>query len=105
MAEIVTAAMVVIGDEILSGKRTDKHLPKVIELLSARGLSLAWAHYVSAEATGDADEAAIKRAWSQRSAETYVLGSAEKIGAASAFEVLPLAAVTAVLQALAPVLG
>ena len=27
--------------------------------------------------TGDADEAAIKRAWSQRSAETYVLGSGE----------------------------
>ena len=38
--------LLIIGDEILSGKRTDKHLPKVIELLSARGLSLAWAHYV-----------------------------------------------------------
>jgi DeoR/GlpR family transcriptional regulator of sugar metabolism len=47
--------------------------------------------------TGDADEAAIKRAWSQRAAETFVLGSAEKIGAASPFEVVPLAAVTAVL--------
>src|SRR4026209_1674112 len=35
-----------VGDEILSGKRADKHLPKVIELLSARGLSLAWARYV-----------------------------------------------------------
>ena len=47
--------------------------------------------------TGDADEAAIKRAWSQRAAETFVLGSAEKIGAASPFEVVPLASVTAVL--------
>lgn len=38
--------LIVIGDEILSGKRADKHLPKVIELLSARGLSLAWARFV-----------------------------------------------------------
>lgn len=33
----------VIGAEILSGKRQDKHLPKVIQLLGARGLSLSWA--------------------------------------------------------------
>jgi molybdopterin-biosynthesis enzyme MoeA-like protein len=38
--------LLIIGDEILSGKREDKHLPKVIELLSARGLSLSWARYV-----------------------------------------------------------
>ncbi|HET6600191.1 MAG TPA: molybdopterin-binding protein [Burkholderiaceae bacterium] len=38
--------LIVIGDEILSGKRADKHLPKVIELLGARGLSLTWARYV-----------------------------------------------------------
>jgi molybdopterin-biosynthesis enzyme MoeA-like protein len=38
--------LIIIGDEILSGKRVDKHLPKVIELLGARGLSLAWAHYL-----------------------------------------------------------
>lgn len=38
--------LIIVGDEILSGKRTDKHLPKVIELLAARGLSLAWARYV-----------------------------------------------------------
>jgi molybdopterin-biosynthesis enzyme MoeA-like protein len=37
--------LLIIGDEILSGKRADKHLPKVIELLAARGLSLAWARY------------------------------------------------------------
>lgn len=36
----------IIGDEILSGKRQDKHLSKVIELLSARGLQLSWAHYL-----------------------------------------------------------
>ena len=38
--------LVIVGDEILSGKRADKHMPKVIELLSARGLQLAWADYV-----------------------------------------------------------
>ena len=27
--------LIVIGDEILSGKRVDKHMPKVIELLGA----------------------------------------------------------------------
>jgi len=38
--------LIIIGDEILSGKRADKHLPKVIELLSARGLTLAWSRCV-----------------------------------------------------------
>lgn len=38
--------VIIIGDEILSGKRADKHLPKVIELLGARGLGLSWARYV-----------------------------------------------------------
>jgi len=38
--------LIIVGDEILSGKRADKHLPKVIEMLGARGLSLAWARYV-----------------------------------------------------------
>ncbi|NRT56468.1 competence/damage-inducible protein A [Sphaerotilus uruguayifluvii] len=38
--------LIIVGDEILSGKRQDKHLSKVIELLSARGLALAWSHYV-----------------------------------------------------------
>ncbi len=38
--------LVIIGDEILSGKRADKHLPKAIELLAARGLQLSYAEYV-----------------------------------------------------------
>ena len=37
--------LVIVGDEILSGKRADKHLSKVIELLAARGLALEWAEY------------------------------------------------------------
>ncbi|MFJ8252516.1 DeoR/GlpR family DNA-binding transcription regulator [Streptomyces sp. NPDC094466] len=39
--------------------------------------------------TADAEEAAMKRALSTRAAETYVLASAEKIGTASRFRVLP----------------
>lgn len=36
----------IIGDEILSGKRQDAHFAKVVQLLSARGLSLSWAHFL-----------------------------------------------------------
>lgn len=38
--------LIIVGDEILSGKRTDKHMPQVIEMLSARGLSLTWVRVV-----------------------------------------------------------
>jgi molybdopterin-biosynthesis enzyme MoeA-like protein len=38
--------LIIIGDEILSGKRQDKHFAKVVELLDARGLQLAWARYL-----------------------------------------------------------
>ena len=41
--------LIIIGDEILSGKRADKHLPKAIELLAARGLALSWVRYVGDE--------------------------------------------------------
>jgi len=38
--------LIIIGDEILSGKRQDKHFGKVVDLLAQRGLQLAWARYV-----------------------------------------------------------
>ena len=38
--------LIIVGDEILSGKRLDKHFAKVIELLGARGLRLDWAQYL-----------------------------------------------------------
>ncbi|MFZ6690435.1 competence/damage-inducible protein A [Undibacterium sp. SXout20W] len=38
--------IIIIGDEILSGKREDKHLSKFIQILSERGLQLDWAEYV-----------------------------------------------------------
>ena len=38
--------LIVIGDEILSGKRRDQHFAKVADLLAARGLDLAWVRYL-----------------------------------------------------------
>ncbi len=43
--------LIIVGDEILSGKRRDAHMPKVIELLSARGLALSWSRYVGDDRT------------------------------------------------------
>jgi molybdopterin-biosynthesis enzyme MoeA-like protein len=37
---------IIIGDEILSGKRLDKHFAKIAELLGARGLRLSWVEYL-----------------------------------------------------------
>jgi len=39
----------IIGDEILSGKRQDKHFPKIIAILKARGLDLGWSMYLPDE--------------------------------------------------------
>ncbi len=67
--------VIIVGDEILSGKRTDKHLAKVIELLAARGLPLAWAEYV-----GD-DPARITAALQRAIASGDVVFSTGGIGA------------------------
>ena len=40
---------IIIGDEILSGKRQDKHLAKTVETLAGRGLSLSYANYIGDE--------------------------------------------------------
>lgn len=41
-----TFGAIVIGDEILSGKRQDKHFEKIASLLGARGLRLSWVEYL-----------------------------------------------------------
>lgn len=41
--------VIIIGDEILSGKRQDAHLIQAIDILRTRGLSLSWAEYVGDE--------------------------------------------------------
>jgi molybdopterin-biosynthesis enzyme MoeA-like protein len=67
--------IVIIGDEILSGKRQDKHLAKLIELLGARGLMLTWARYV-----GD-DRARITEALREAFASGDLVFSCGGIGA------------------------
>jgi len=42
----MAVGILVIGDEILSGKRQDKHFAKAIEILGARGIELDWAEYL-----------------------------------------------------------
>jgi molybdopterin-biosynthesis enzyme MoeA-like protein len=45
----MTTGLIIIGDEILSGRRQDKHLSKAIELLSERGMAVSWVRYVGDE--------------------------------------------------------
>jgi molybdopterin-biosynthesis enzyme MoeA-like protein len=71
--------IIIIGDEILSGKRADKHLPKVIDLLTARGLTLAYAEYI-----GDDREritATLARAFAAARASGDIVFSTGGIGA------------------------
>ncbi len=37
---------IIIGDEIISGKRQDKHFAQVVRILSKRGLELSWCEYL-----------------------------------------------------------
>jgi DeoR/GlpR family transcriptional regulator of sugar metabolism len=60
-------------------------------------MGVSGVHHQAGLTTGDAEEAAIKRAISGRSSETYVLASSEKLGAASPFRVVDFADVTAVI--------
>ncbi|MEZ5661393.1 MAG: molybdopterin-binding protein [Burkholderiaceae bacterium] len=38
--------LIIIGDEILSGKRQDKHFAEIQRMLRARGLALSWVSYL-----------------------------------------------------------
>jgi DeoR/GlpR family transcriptional regulator of sugar metabolism len=60
-------------------------------------LGVTGVHPQAGLTTGDGDEAAMKRALARRAADTYVLASSEKIGAASRFSVLGLAEVAGVV--------
>ena len=51
----------IVGDEILSGKREDKHLRKLIALLGERGWALSYADYVGDDPARLT--AALARAW------------------------------------------
>jgi molybdopterin-biosynthesis enzyme MoeA-like protein len=41
--------LIIIGDEILSGRRQDKHMARVIEMLATRGQALSWVRYLGDE--------------------------------------------------------
>lgn len=60
-------------------------------------LGVTGIHPTAGLTTGDAEEAAMKRTLASRAAETYVLGSDEKMGTASRYTVLPLDQVTGVI--------
>jgi molybdopterin-biosynthesis enzyme MoeA-like protein len=65
----------IIGDELLVGKREDKHLAFLIGALARRGLRLGWAHYL-----GD-DPARLTDALARSFATTDVVFSFGGIGA------------------------
>lgn len=65
-------------------------------------LGVTGVHPSAGFTTGDSDEAAMKRLLAERAAETYVLASEEKLGAASRFGILPLDAVAGVVADLDP---
>ncbi|MCZ8095689.1 MAG: DeoR/GlpR family DNA-binding transcription regulator [Acidovorax sp.] len=54
-------------------------------------------HVQAGLTTGDFEEAAVKRALHERAAETVVLASADKLGAASPFTIAPLSALAALV--------
>ncbi|MBN9178401.1 MAG: DeoR/GlpR transcriptional regulator [Microbacterium sp.] len=60
-------------------------------------LGVTGIHPTAGLTTGDAEEAAMKRALAARAVETYVLGSDEKIGAASRYAVVSIDAVTGII--------
>ncbi|MDT7805321.1 MAG: hypothetical protein QOI78_8754 [Actinomycetota bacterium] len=60
-------------------------------------LGVTGVHPEAGLTTGDADEAAMKRTLARRAADTYVLASAEKIGAASRFTVLPFTGIAGII--------
>jgi molybdopterin-biosynthesis enzyme MoeA-like protein len=49
----------VIGDEILSGRRSDRHMTQIIGMLTGRGLTLSWAQFLPDER--ETLEAALRR--------------------------------------------
>ena len=60
-------------------------------------MGLTGVHPKTGLTTGDYEEAAVKRALSRASAETFVLASAEKLNAASPYEVIGLEEINGVI--------
>lgn len=87
-------------DVELLGGRLFKHSVVTIGAVTAKAIARVHAdaffmgvtgvHQTLGLTTGDSEEAAIKRTLSRQAAETFVLTSREKLGAASPFQILPL---------------
>ena len=60
-------------------------------------LGVTGVHATMGLTIGDVEEAAMKRALAGRAADTYVLASAEKIGVASPYRVLPLSEIAGIV--------
>ncbi len=96
-----------VAEVLLLGGRLFKHSAVACGAQAVEGaqnvtadlflLGVTGVHQTAGLTTGDAEEAAMKRALAGRAAETYVLASSEKIGAASAYRVLPLAEVAGIV--------
>ncbi|SPE36170.1 conserved hypothetical protein [Burkholderiales bacterium] len=67
--------LTVVGDEILSGRRSDRHLAHVIAMLRDRDLSLAWAQFLPD------DRAVLEQAYRRSFATDDVVFSCGGIGA------------------------
>lgn len=67
MSEIVTAAMVVIGDEILSGRTKDRNIGHLAEMLTAVGIDLKEVRIVA-----DDQEAIVEAVNALRARNTYL---------------------------------
>jgi DeoR/GlpR family transcriptional regulator of sugar metabolism len=99
-------------DVYLIGGRLFKHSMVAcgaVAVEAARGLhadlfllGVTGIHPEAGLTTGDPDEAAMKRALAHQAADTYVLASSEKVGAASRFTVLPLGEVAGVITDTSP---
>jgi DeoR/GlpR family transcriptional regulator of sugar metabolism len=75
-----------VAIEALSHIHTDLYLMGVTGIHAKVGLS-----------TGDLEEAYVKRALSERAAETLVLASREKLGVASAYVIAPVTQVSGLI--------
>lgn len=47
MSQEISVGIILIGDELLNGSRSDKHMAQVLKLLQARGLRLNWVRIVA----------------------------------------------------------
>lgn len=84
-------SMVTVGATTIEAVR---HLRADLYFMGVTGI-----HAEAGLSTGDFEEAAIKRALHERAAETVVMASPEKLGAASAYVIAPAAEVATLVVA------